>query len=119
VMAGAATSQWAAAVPAKACPPFYINLPSPSRGMRSPLHCAVRGRVWGRGIHAAECPPFWRKVAFTHPIWEGEVLGGEGRVQLGTAPHPSFFPYMGTSLIRNLLPVGPYSRAMPRALWWS
>ena len=27
--------------------------------------------------------------------------------------------YRGTSLIRNRLPVEPYSRAMPRALWWS
>jgi len=25
----------------------------------------------------------------------------------------------GTSSIRNRFPVGPYSRAMPRALWWS
>ena len=27
--------------------------------------------------------------------------------------------YRGTSSIRNRAPVGPYSRAMPRALWWS
>ena len=27
--------------------------------------------------------------------------------------------YRGTSSIRNRLPVGSYSRAMPRALWWS
>jgi len=27
--------------------------------------------------------------------------------------------YRGTSLIRNNPPVGPYSRPMPRALWWS
>jgi len=27
--------------------------------------------------------------------------------------------YRGTSLIRNSAPLGPYSRAMPRALWWS
>ena len=25
----------------------------------------------------------------------------------------------GTSLIRNSAPLGPYSRPMPRALWWS
>jgi len=25
--------------------------------------------------------------------------------------------YRGTSLIRNCLPLGPYSRTMPRALW--
>ena len=26
--------------------------------------------------------------------------------------------YRGTSLIRNCAPLGPYSRIMPRALWW-
>ena len=29
------------------------------------------------------------------------------------------WPYRGTSLIRNCPPLGPYSRTMPRALWWS
>ena len=28
-------------------------------------------------------------------------------------------PYRSTSLIRNSAPIGPYSRTMPRALWWS
>ena len=27
--------------------------------------------------------------------------------------------YGGTSLIRNIPPLGPYSRPMPGALWWS
>ena len=27
--------------------------------------------------------------------------------------------YRGTSLIRNSAPLGPCSRTMPRALWWS
>ena len=27
--------------------------------------------------------------------------------------------YRGTSLIRNSPSLGPYSRTMPRALWWS
>ena len=27
--------------------------------------------------------------------------------------------YRETSLIRNSAPLGPYSRTMPRALWWS
>ena len=31
----------------------------------------------------------------------------------------SFLPYRGTSLTRNSTLVGPYSRPMPRALWWS
>ena len=33
------------------------------------------------------------------------------------APLPS--QYRGTSLKRNSAPLGPYSRNMPRALWWS
>ena len=28
-------------------------------------------------------------------------------------------PYRNTSLIRKRPPLGPYSRHMPRALWWS
>ena len=31
--------------------------------------------------------------------------------------HPIF--YRGTSLIRNCLLLGPYSRAVPMVLWWS
>ena len=27
--------------------------------------------------------------------------------------------YRGTSLIRKCFPLGPYSRTVPRALWWS
>ena len=27
--------------------------------------------------------------------------------------------YRGTSLVRNSAPLAPYSRTMPRALWWS
>eukprot|EP00290_Baffinella_frigidus_P059462 CAMPEP_0180381780 /NCGR_PEP_ID=MMETSP0989-20121125/26975_1 /TAXON_ID=697907 /ORGANISM="non described non described, Strain CCMP2293" /LENGTH=40 /DNA_ID= /DNA_START= /DNA_END= /DNA_ORIENTATION= len=39
-----------------------------------------------------------------------------------TIPHDTVRnrdPYRGTSPIRNYAPLGPYSRAMPRALWWS
>ena len=32
---------------------------------------------------------------------------------------PSFLLYRDTSLIRKRLLLGPYSRLMPRALWWS
>jgi len=31
----------------------------------------------------------------------------------------SEMPYRGTLLTRNRTPLGPYSRTMPRALWWS
>ena len=30
-----------------------------------------------------------------------------------------WYEYRGTSLIKNSPPLGPHSRAMPRALWWS
>ena len=36
-------------------------------------------------------------------------LGGESDVS----------DYRGTSLIRNSAPLGPYSRTIPRVLWWS
>jgi hypothetical protein len=36
-----------------------------------------------------------------------------------TSPPPIDATYRGTSLIRNSAPLGPYSRTMPRALWWS
>ena len=51
----------------------------------------------GSGLCGAPTPP--RYV-------EG---GGEG---LG------YKVYRGTLLIRNCAPLGPYSRIMPRALWW-
>ena len=34
-------------------------------------------------------------------------------------PTAVYNTYRGTSLIRNSPPLGPYSRPMPRALWWS
>ena len=33
--------------------------------------------------------------------------------------HRMEMAYRGTSLMRKHLPLGPYSRTMPRALWWS
>ena len=43
--------------------------------------------------------------------------GGRGLLVWGTGFRDGV--YRGTSLIRNTLPVGPYSRPMTRALWWS
>ena len=34
-------------------------------------------------------------------------------------PRENVGGYMGTSLIRNSAPLGPYSRPLPMALWWS
>ena len=49
------------------------------------------------------------------------LRGNDGR---GVQRHQrhSYTPrglYRGTSLIRNIPPLGPYSRTMSRALWWS
>ena len=34
-------------------------------------------------------------------------------------PVPGCTPYRSSSLIRNRLPLGHYSRAKPRVIWWS
>ena len=45
------------------------------------------------------------------------VLGGRCFL---SARYPFKVPlHRGTSLIRKYHPLGPYSSAMPRALWWS
>ena len=58
----------------------------------------------------------------------GRFLMGEVPLYLGSKnPAPPRIPrggtrlweYRGASLIRKRLLLGPYSRAMPRALWWS
>ena len=44
-----------------------------------------------------------------------------GRFSLATLPLVvlGHVIYRGTSPIRNSAPLGPYSRTMPRSLWWS
>ena len=42
----------------------------------------------------------------------GPGLGGQGSISRGLV-------YRGTWLKRNRAPLGPYSRTMPRAVWWS
>ena len=51
---------------------------------------------------------FWRRWAATIPQGMGVAVQGVG-----------VRGFMGNSLTRNSAPVGPYSRAMARALWWS
>ena len=48
--------------------------------------------------------------------WTGLKDGDRVFLHLDQRP---LLPYRGTSLIRNSAPLGPYSRTMPRALWWS
>ena len=47
---------------------------------------------------------------FFLPAWAENALAVSATLTL---------PYRGTSLIRNNAPLGPYSRTMPMALWWS
>jgi len=47
---------------------------------------------------------------------QGVGKGGEGEEEMEQGRE---LGYRGTSLIRKSHPVGPYSRDMPRALWWS
>ena len=55
-------------------------------------------------------------------LQKGEVLADVGRIQnLKDLKDPALARslYRGTSLIRNSAPLGPYSRTMAGALWWS
>ena len=38
---------------------------------------------------------------------------------LGCFPRSNLYPNRGTSLIRNIPTIGPYSSPMPRDKWWS
>jgi hypothetical protein len=48
-----------------------------------------------------------------------DLLGVDACRPLREGEAPPSDPYRGTSLIRNSAPLGPYSKAVPRALWWS
>jgi len=43
----------------------------------------------------------------------------QGLLEIKHTHHPRVIQYRGTSLIRNCLILGPYSRTMPMALRWS
>ena len=49
----------------------------------------------------------------------GPVSAALASIGMPRASPTSRRSYRGTSLIRNCPPLGTYSRAMPRALWWS
>ena len=46
-------------------------------------------------------------------------VGGAVFIVFRNLPRDHSKDYRGTSLIKNNLSLGPYSRLMPRALWWS
>ena len=70
-----------------------------------------------------ELPPY--PALFNRPlIPQPEPLysktgGAPSSANCRPARHYRLDPYRGTSLIRNSADLGPYSRPMPRALWWS
>ena len=55
----------------------------------------------------------------TTPQPGGREVAGAPMVAVTVQVCVSEVPCRGTSLIRNRIPLGPYSRAMPRALPWS
>ena len=48
-------------------------------------------------------------------VWKGKVMFSFP----GTKISSIVAPYRGISLIRNTCLLGPYSRTIPRVLWWS
>ena len=60
----------------------------------------------------------WVGVEERYPPRQTSKVGSFS-TQTRTYVTPNVFEYRGTSLIRKRHPVGPYSRVMPRALWWS
>ena len=89
-----------------------ITLEGPSAG-DSP-RASLQDDFQGLGPHFEDRKT--RRIASsTEPHSMCDHHGGERRV----LPLHTVFHYRGTSLIRNSANLGPYSRAMPRALSWS
>jgi len=70
-------------------------------------------------LYPCTCSRFTRPAGFTRAR-SAEVLRFPcEEVPFFMIPCDGVLLYMGTSLIRNSLTLGPYSRPMPKALWWS
>ena len=66
----------------------------------------------------ASCPHGYQRPGFLDI--KVEPLSSKATSDTDTPRVPRIpFGYRGTSLVRNCTPLGPYSRHMPRALWWS
>ena len=102
--------------------------------MRTPLR--TLGRVWYTRVwrvHVRDTPIFGLRSNFQcgmadlNPrfrfrakmedlaIFEGLLPESYGQNLASTV---LYVPNRGTSLIRNSPPLGPFSRMMPKALWW-
>ena len=86
------------------------------------------GAPW---IQAGRCELAAQRLASCAAIHQRAIMCRKGSVgvvvlesrsccyQAGATSSLSCAPCRGTSLIRNSAPLAPYSRNMPRALWWS
>ena len=76
----------------------------------------------GRGLYSgSEAGSYLRLIDFVYHSTLGFRVTKKkkkGGVCTGAVTTPCV-QYRGTSRIRNRAPLGPYSRNMPRALWWS
>ena len=63
---------------------------------------------------------YLRLVDFVYHSTLGlRVIKKKKKHVIGVSDFRKFRGYRGTSLTRNRPTLGPYSRPMPRALWWS
>ena len=66
----------------------------------------------GNGAHIVGMRRFWRTSL------NSQELGNE-KSSIWSDRGGWWSPYKGTSLFKKRIPLGPCSRPMPRALWWS
>ena len=62
-------------------------------------------------------PKVWNINLHVRYYWEQSSTNTDGRIVVEILSHR--YHYRGSSLIRNSALLGPYSRTMPRAPWWS
>ena len=78
----------------------------PPRTLGTGVLSGLRGGGKGTSVHFKVFPPSSMQCSLASMLfWGGSLLPSRRRLQ-------------GYLVIRNRHPVGPYGRAMPRALWW-
>ena len=126
------TPRCACALPPCSRPPWYRQHRVRIVSILSALSAYCQHRVSIVSILSVSCQHLVSIVSILsascqhcqHLVTEPELALGR-RVALVRFRHilvhlfQGYRVYRGTSLIRNITPLGPYSRTMPRALWWS
>jgi hypothetical protein len=100
---------------------------SPSNGPRTYSRLGVRSELMKTAPRNQQCGRRASRAISSFNFFYLGGLSAQGLTffNLGglTSPEASLAAgsstYRGTSLIRNSADLGPYSRVMPRALWWS